>query len=500
MFNCATLFLTLSPLPHPVPIRLGDGKIVTSTHEGLVPIGSLTVQALYVPTFKVCLLSVSCLDLSGLHAAFANRICTIYQVHNCRPILTGHLENGIYVHKIRLGTSSPQLNALTAIKTTPADVWHRRLGHINYDYVKALFPNKQQPKDPCNVCILSKQNRAIHRKSPADRAIQPFQLIHSDSCTVNTPSLSGSRYYLLFIDDFTLWTFVYFLNQKNAVTCTRAFNEMITYISTQYSSKYKVQRFRCDNGSGEYDNHLFRETLVENGISFEPSPPYTQNMNGVAERMIQTLNTRARSMMIDANIPIAFWAEMINTASYLQKRSPTVALEGRTPYEVLYQAIQGPTPEPNHPSLHHLRRIGCVAYHRTPDEKFQNKTALKFGPRSTRCMLIGYTESSKIWKLWDIEKQRAIRSADVVSIEQENAMTENLQVQVSMLASHESKSIEQAPHESKSIEQALQESKSIEQALHESKSIEQAPHVSKEHEQAPYKSKSTRKHRMSTTY
>ena len=31
MFNCTTLFLTLSTLPHPTPIRLGDGKIVTST-------------------------------------------------------------------------------------------------------------------------------------------------------------------------------------------------------------------------------------------------------------------------------------------------------------------------------------------------------------------------------------------------------------------------------------------------------------------------------------
>ena len=139
---------------------------------------------------------------------------------------------------------------------------------------------------------------------------------------------------------------------------------------------------------------------------------YTQNMNGVAERMIQTLNTKARSMMIDANIPIAFWAEMINTAVYLQHRSPTTALEGRTPYEALHSIT---------PTLHHLRRIGCVAYHRIPDEKFPNKTILKFGPRSIRCMLIGYTESTKIWKLWDTEKQRAIRSTDVRFIEQENA-------------------------------------------------------------------------------
>ena len=126
-----------------------------------------------------------------------------------------------------------------------------------------------------------------------------------------------------------------------------------------------------------------------------PPPPYTKNMNGAAERMIQTLNTTVR------------------------RCPPTAALGGRTPYEVLRQII---------PTIHHLRRIGCIAYHRTPDENFLNKTALKFGPRSTLYMLVGYTESTKISKLWNITGQRAIRSADVIFIEQENEIAENMNV------------------------------------------------------------------------
>ena len=94
-------------------------------------------------------------------------------------------------------------------------------------------------------------------------------------------------------------------------------------------------------------------------------------MNGVSERMIQSLNTKARSMMLDANMPIPFWAEMINTAAYLQKRSPTVALEGKSPYEVLHQSLKS---ERTKPPIDHLRRTGCVAYHRIPNEKMANKT------------------------------------------------------------------------------------------------------------------------------
>ena len=360
-------------------------------------IGSLTIYAIYVPTFKFSLLSVSCLDISGHRTTFVNKTCTITSIADCRTILTAHLRNGLYLRKVDLTSESSDFIATvattlngstedltttiaTSLNESAEDLWHRRFGHMNYDYIRILFPGKRKQSLPeshrhrCKVCILSKQTHAPHRKTPAERATHPFQLIHSDSCTITTPSLSGSRYYLLFVDNFTCWAFVYFLMRKNAETCTQAFKELLAYICTQYPT-FKVQRFRCHNGMGEYDNNLFRELLANRGIIFEPSPPYTQNMNGVSERMIQTLNTRARSMMIDANIPIAFWAEMINTASYLQQRSPTTALKNRTPFEILHQAVAQATAQtlPNKsdmtivinytPSMCHLRRIGCVAYH-----------------------------------------------------------------------------------------------------------------------------------------
>ena len=51
----------------------------------------------------------------------------------------------------------------------------------------------------------------------------------------------------------------------------------------------EIQRFRSDNGKGEYDNKQFRNVLRAKGISFEPSAPYTPHQNGVSERKIQTI-------------------------------------------------------------------------------------------------------------------------------------------------------------------------------------------------------------------
>ena len=96
----------------------------------------------------------------------------------------------------------------------------------------------------------------------------------------------------------------------------KGLQEVLSIIKTRFAH-FNIQRFRCDNRSGEYDNQMFWKILAENGINFETSPPYTQNMNGVAERMIYNLNSRARSIMIDASIPLRFWDELINTATYL---------------------------------------------------------------------------------------------------------------------------------------------------------------------------------------
>ena len=76
-------------------------------------------------------------------------------------------------------------------------------------------------------------------------------------------------------------------------------------------------------------------------------PPYAHHKNGVAERSIGVITEKARSMMIDAQVPVEFWGEAIFTAVYLHKRSPNNGIIKRddhddykapynTPYEMLH--------------------------------------------------------------------------------------------------------------------------------------------------------------------
>jgi len=100
-------------------------------------------------------------------------------------------------------------------------------------------------------------------------------------------------------------TYVYFLQRKNAELCSNVFVEFLNYQKSHYP-QVPVAQFRSDNSHGKYDNELFKKLLRERGISFEPSVPYSPHQNGVAERTIQTITTRAQSILLDTGLPSDF--------------------------------------------------------------------------------------------------------------------------------------------------------------------------------------------------
>ena len=89
---------------------------------------------------------------------------------------------------------------------------------------------------------------------------------------------------------------------------------------------------RTNNGA-KYCSNDFDKFGKGCGIKIEKKTPYSQQQNGVAERMIRTLMEKARSMLNGARLEQKNWAEAIGTACYLINRSPTSALVDKTPME-----------------------------------------------------------------------------------------------------------------------------------------------------------------------
>ena len=234
--------------------------------------------------------------------------------------------------------------------------------------------------------------------------------MHSDLSGPFRPGAGGSVYYLLYIDDCTRYTEVYFLKSKAADEIVPRFAEYKAWVENQ---GYRIKPFRCDNGCGEFSNDEFQGLLGLSGITYEPVPPYSQHKNGVSERMIQTINTKARCMLLFSELGMRFWAEAVRTAVYLHRHSPTSSLpDAKSPYQMLYGS---------RPPLHYLHCFGCTVYRHIPKEQRQGK----FADWGRACMMLGYIHNtSKIWRVWDFTgRGRAVDSLNVVFVEEENAVS-----------------------------------------------------------------------------
>nr|GEZ12663.1 retrovirus-related Pol polyprotein from transposon TNT 1-94 [Tanacetum cinerariifolium] len=86
------------------------------------------------------------------------------------------------------------------------------------------------------------------------------------------------------------------------------------------------------------------------GIKREFNVPRTPQQNGIVERKNRTLIEAARTLLADSLLLIPFWAEVVNTACYVQNRVLVTKPHNKTPYELLHGRL---------PSIGFMRPFGC---------------------------------------------------------------------------------------------------------------------------------------------
>jgi hypothetical protein len=148
---------------------------------------------------------------------------------------------------------------------TPNEVWHKRLGHPNYVVLthmlnSGLLGNKEQAfknlSFHCFVCKLGK-SKTLSFSFHGSRAKKCFDIVHSDVWGIS-PVISHAsyKYFVTFIDDFSRYTWVYFLRSKSGVLYV--FQTFVAYVENQFSIGIKI--LRSDFG-GEYMSHEFHDFL-----------------------------------------------------------------------------------------------------------------------------------------------------------------------------------------------------------------------------------------------
>ncbi|GJT33639.1 retrovirus-related pol polyprotein from transposon TNT 1-94 [Tanacetum coccineum] len=238
-------------------------------------------------------------------------------------------------------------------KESLAQVWHKRRGHISEAGLhelekKEVLGNKGLGKlEFCENCVLEKSTRGPSR----------------------VESMSGCRYFLSIVDDYSRRVWVHFLRHKNE--SFSKFNEWKQLVENQ----------------------------TESGIARHLTVAGTPQQNGLAERMNMTLLNKVRCLPIQSGLPDSFWAEATATATYLINMSPSTTLEKKTPMDLWS----------GHPANYEMLRIfGCVAYSHV------NQGKLKL--RAIKYIFLGYPDGVKGYRLWRLDdvKPKIIISRDVV--------------------------------------------------------------------------------------
>ena len=122
---------------------------------------------------------------------------------------------------------------------------------------------------------------------------RPLELLHMDLFGPNAyKSLGGNSFGLVIVDDFSRFTWVFFLNDKSQVQ--KIFRNFARKAQNQFD--VKIKKVRSDNGT-EFKNANVDTFLDEEGISHEFSAMYTPQQNGVVERKNRTLIEMVRTML-----------------------------------------------------------------------------------------------------------------------------------------------------------------------------------------------------------
>ncbi|GJU80108.1 putative ribonuclease H-like domain-containing protein [Tanacetum coccineum] len=228
-----------------------------------------------------------------------------------------------------------------------------------------------------------KQHKASCKAKLVNSISKPLHMLHMDLFgPTNVKSLMKKSYCLVVTDDFSRFSWVFFLATKDETS--GILKTFITEIENQLDHKVKV--IRCDNGT-EFKNSVMNQFCEMKGIKREFSVARTPQQNGVAERRNRTLIEAARTMLVDSKLPTTFWAEAVNTACYVLNRVLVIKPHNKTPYELIHRRT---------PLIDFIKPFGCpVTILNTRDHLG------KFDGKADEGFFVGYSVVSKAMRVFN---------------------------------------------------------------------------------------------------
>jgi hypothetical protein len=251
------------------PSLMGDNSPVKVTGKGRIELTNKSFEnGLHVPTLSINILSMYKMKKydTGKRFIFTPDAMDIYDMKTNSKVATGEVN-----HRSRLYTFFEFIEPDFSLLLTHADessrIWNERFIHLNFGYMKQIrkkgmvdgLSDIDFSKGICEGCVLGKHPQEKFDKGKTHKASFPLDMIHSDLMgPFLHPSISKSRYVLIFVDDFSRFTWIFFLNKKTEVF--QHLKDFKALVEKQSGNKIKFLR---EDIEGEYVNHEIKNLCHE---------------------------------------------------------------------------------------------------------------------------------------------------------------------------------------------------------------------------------------------
>jgi transposase InsO family protein len=339
----------------------------------------------------------------GYNCLFTNIDVSVFRRSDGSLAFKGVLDDKLYL--VDFSKENADLDACLIAKTNMGWLWYHRLAHVGMKNLHKLLKGEHvlgltdvcfEKDRPCAACQAGKKVGNTHHSKNVMTTSIPLELLHMDLFgPIAYLSIGGSKYGLVIVDDFSRFTWVFFLQDKSETQGTlkrflrRAQNEF----------ELKVKKIRSDNGS-EFKNLQVKEYLEEEGIKHEFSAPYTPQQNGVVERKTMSLIDMARTMLGEYKTLERFWSEVVNTACHAINWFYPHRLLKKTSYELLTS---------NKPNVSYFHVFGSKCYILVKKGRHS-----KFAPKAVEGFLLGYDSNTKAYRVFNKSSGLVEVSSDVV--------------------------------------------------------------------------------------
>src|SRR5579871_60122 len=243
-------FKTYKTLEKPTQVKVANQDYTPVIGIGTVELqvkigqqcGNITItNVLHTPEIDSNLLSTTVIMDKGFDIVMKDGQVKIFKDNK---IIATTIRDG-NIFRLNLNKTSMNSANLSSNDDNSLQLWHYRLGHLGVKNIRLLSDGMAIGiliKDDSNIgicdhCLYGGQHR-IPLNYQASRATKVLELIHTDICgPMKTTSIGNAKYFMLFIDDYSRMTAVYFL--ENRSEAFNKFQEYKAYVENFHNSKIK---------------------------------------------------------------------------------------------------------------------------------------------------------------------------------------------------------------------------------------------------------------------